>query len=559
MKNWLLGMALASSLSAFAQGTVCNADGTVTFQYKNENAHKVAVDVQFAGRHDMKQNPETKLWTVTLGPAAPDMYPYHFIVDGVDVMDPECKQYFPNEGFKNSLLEIPDQKGALAHDILPVKHGNVEYIHYYSKSLGGVNNAVVYTPYGYETSNKSYPVFYVISGTTDTEDVFFKVGRVNFILDNLIAKGKAKEMIIVMPYGNPGKLREQRQKDIKSVTDGFDIFGNDFNNDLMPYIEKHYRTINDADHRAIAGFSRGGNQALMNGLLHLDKFSYLCSYSSFTSMDLPKVYDNAKETNKKIHLFWMGIGKDDFLYGTSRDYMEFLDKKGIKTIKEFTEGKFGHTWMNCKYFLSRTLPLLFNPKASAKAMKKCAPAPKATGKEVPFTPSVMAKLFQKPVVSPEFTKDNIIFRFKAPDATNVYLNSYADNTSEVPVSIMMKKDAEGIWSVSLPKYFDRKLYYFVVNGDGNKTEGMKVVDPNNMYYLQEGDKAFSVVKPNEMSSTFDKYAKLVYDFNQNKVTFVPVEGGDWNVDGASKSYSLDDKEAGKAYFLFLASASPYLK
>ncbi len=553
-------MLLLSSASAFAQSTICNADGTVTFQYKNENAHQVAVDVQFAGRHEMKRNPQSKLWTVTLGPAAPDMYPYHFVVDGVDIMDPECKQYFPNEGFKNSLLEIPDKKTHLPHDILAVKHGNVEYIHYYSKSLGTVNNALVYTPYGYEKSNKRYPVFYVISGTTDTEEVFYKVGRVNYILDNLIAKGKAKEMIIVMPYGNPGKLQDSKPKDIKSVADGFDMFGKDLNDDLMPYIEKNYRTINDADHRAIGGFSRGGNQALMNGLLHLDKFSYLCSYSSFTSTQLPGVYDNAQETNGKIHLFWMGIGKDDFLYGTSRDYMEFLDKKGIKAIKEFTEGKFGHTWMNCKYFLSRTLPLLFNPTASAEAMKHCDSAPKARGDEKPFTPEVMAKLFPKPVVSPEFSGDTIIFRFKAADAKNVYLMG-----GPKAYPLVMSKDSEGIWTYKFLKRNSLTRYYF--NVDGNiadlmafKKSGIDVVDPNNMYYMQEGDKGYSILMRQDQSVTqpADKYGKLIYDFNKNTVTYLPVENDGWTEQGSIK-YKLTDKNADKAYLTYLASISTYLQ
>ena len=126
--------------------TTCNADGTVTFRYRNDQAKEVLVDVQFAGRHPMQRDAETGLWTVTLGPAAPDMYPYCFIVDGVSIMDPACEQYFPNEGFKNSLLEIPARDTALPHDIKDVPHGSIDYIHYYSKSLGATNQAVVCTP-----------------------------------------------------------------------------------------------------------------------------------------------------------------------------------------------------------------------------------------------------------------------------------------------------------------------------------------------------------------------------------------------------------------------------
>ena len=149
-----------------------NNDGTVTFQYKNDSAKNVLVDVQFAGRKEMTRGADGT-WTVTLGPAAPDMYPYCFIVDGISVMDPMNPQYFPNEGFKNSLLEIPSQESPLAHDIRDVAHGRVEYVHYYSKSLGATNNAIVYLPPRYmEDQQKKYPVFYLISGTTDTEEVY---------------------------------------------------------------------------------------------------------------------------------------------------------------------------------------------------------------------------------------------------------------------------------------------------------------------------------------------------------------------------------------------------
>ena len=130
-KTILLQLFLGWTAIAAAQSTICHEDGTVTFQYKNDQAKEVMVDVQFAGRNAMKRDAQG-LWTVTLGPAAPDMYPYCFIVDGVSVMDPENPQYFPNEGFKNSLLEIPAREGSLAHDIKNVPHGSLEYIHYYS-------------------------------------------------------------------------------------------------------------------------------------------------------------------------------------------------------------------------------------------------------------------------------------------------------------------------------------------------------------------------------------------------------------------------------------------
>ena len=602
-RSLLCVAALLCSMTGWAQqkSTVCNADGTVTFTYKNDNAKEVLVDVQFAGRQPMKRDAQTGLWTATLGPAAPDMYPYCFIVDGVSVMDPLCDQYFPNEGFKNSLLEIPATSGSLAHDIKQVPHGRVEYIHYYSNSLRGTNNAIVYLPPGYMTDrDRYYPVFYLISGTTDTEEVYYKVGRVNYILDNLIAEGVAKEMIVVLPYGNPTKLlpsaggmfgrmggqrggRRGGQRQMGRMPQGGmqggmqggfpggmqggmqggfpggmnggmqggfpgggmpqggfqggmpqggfpgggmpqggfpggmpqggmpqggmpsgmaggmaggmgafggDVFGNDLVNDLMPYIESRYRTINDRDHRAIGGFSRGGNQGLSCGLRNLDKFSYLCSYSSFTSQDIPNVYDNAEDTNGKIRLFWLGVGTDDFLYGTARDYMEFLDKKGIRTVKEFTTDKYGHTWMNAKYFLDKSLRLVFNPKASEEAMKNGKPAPAATGNEQAFTPTVMARLFPTPIVSPQYDRESVTFRFKAPDAKQVMLK-----TELIDKPLAMEKDTAGVWSVVVKdNALETFEYYFLV-------DGTQVADPNNMELSP-----CVGFKPSVCSSPFNNYS-----------------------------------------------------
>ena len=456
------------------------------------------------------------VWTATLGPAAPDMYPYCFIVDGVSIMDPANPNYFPNEGFKNSLLEIPGN-GTLPHDICDVPHGRMEYVHYYSKSLGGTNNAVVYLPPSYMSEQqKRYPVFYLISGTTDTEEVYYKVGRVNYILDNLIASKQAKDMIVVLPYGNPTKLQPRRQEGdgMPQTHFGGDVFSLDLINDLMPYIEKNFRTKADRDHRAIGGFSRGGNQALYNGLANLDKFSYLCSYSSFTSTDIPGVYDHAAETNKKIHLFWLGVGTDDFLYGNARDYMQFLDDKGIVSVKEFTNDKFGHTWMNAKYFLSKTLPLLFNKKAAEEARKTAKPAPAATGKEPQFTPSVMARMFPRPIISPDYDDQGVTFRFKAPDAAKVELE--CEMLSE---PILMTKDTSGVWSTKLTDYlFDTFKYCFVV-------DGTRVADPCNMFLSPDQGFKYSIAdnpaSPFNFASQGDiPHGRTGYDLDRREAWYM---------------------------------------
>ncbi len=512
LSTLLLGWATCVSAQS---STVCNADGTVTFNYKNDSAKTVMVDVQFAGRKPMTRGADGT-WTATLGPAAPDMYPYCFVVDGISVMDPENPNYFPNEGFKNSLLEIPGG-GTLPHDIRDVPHGRLEYVHYFSKSLGGTNNAVVYLPPDYIIDQqKKYPVFYLISGTTDTEEVYYKVGRVNYILDNLLADKQAKDMIVVLPYGNPTKLllRKPEGDGMPQTRFGGDVFSKDLIEDLMPYIEKNYRTINNRDHRAIGGFSRGGNQALYNGLTNLDKFSYLCSYSSFTSTDIPSVYDNASDTNKKLHLFWLGVGTDDFLYGNARDYMQFLDDKGIRSVKELTTDKYGHTWMNAKYFLSKTLPLLFNKKASEEAMKNGKPAPAATGKEQQFTPGVMARLFPRAIVSPEYGPQGITFRFKAPEAKKVELEC-----EMLPENLQMQRDSDGVWTLTTADYlFETFKYCFVV-------DGTRVADPSNMYLSPDRGFKYSVadnpISPFNFASQGDiPHGRTGYDVDRQEAWYM---------------------------------------
>ena len=377
---FLMAAAITGTVSAQAgvwwqqaPSTVINPDNTVTINYRNANAKSVKVLTQFSNNVDMTKG-ANGVWTATIGPAEPDIYPYHFEVDGISVMDPQCAEWFPNETFKNSLLDMRGDKLSALKD---VPHGSVDYLNYWSPGLEMFIPVIVYTPPFYDdpkNKDKHYPVMYLISGTTDTEEVYFKVGKMNLILDNLIAEGKAKEMILVLPYGNATLLKTERQPQQQGGRGGMGgmggfggmgggyNFNSDFVNVLMPFVESNYRTINDADHRGIGGFSRGGNQGLAIGLSNLDKFTYLCSYSSFTQVRDAQ-FEDSDAFNSKVHLFWSGIGTDDFLYGNSKDLMQMLDKHNIKNVKVFTHDKFGHTWMNARYWLEKSFPLLFQDQA----------------------------------------------------------------------------------------------------------------------------------------------------------------------------------------------------
>ncbi|MCF0168687.1 MAG: hypothetical protein HUJ93_08635, partial [Bacteroidales bacterium] len=246
---------------------------------------------------------------------------------------------------------------------------------------------------------------------------------------------------------------------------------------------------------------RGGNQGLRTGLLNLDKFSYLCSYSSFTFTNLPNVFDNAEDTNSKINLFWAGVGTDDFLYGSARDFTEFLDNKGITCVKEYTTNKFGHTWMNAKYFLDKTYRLLFNPEASKAAMDNAQPTMAKTGEEKEFTPSVMARLFPRPIVSPELDGNNVTFRIKAPKAQKVLLES-----EMLSAPLAMECDSDGVWSATVKDLVpDVYCYNFCV-------DGTKICDAQNMYLAPDFGFKRSVLNMPEAA----------YNVNAVKCEYTPV-------------------------------------
>lgn len=333
-------------------------DNRVTFRYRAPDAGKVLVDAQFESEPVAMTLDTSGVWSITLGPVKPDVYPYSFLVDGIRVMDPGNPHYFPNERFKGSLVDIRGETPAV-HSLKEVPHGVVNYEYYPSQTLGTTARVLVYTPPGYEESaGKYYPVFYLISGATDTEETCFKVGRANLIADNLIAAGKAVPMIIVMPYGNPAALLPAGAQPV----DQGELFGRDLLSDLMPYIEANYRTLNDRNHRAIGGFSRGGGQTLRIGLGNLDRFSWICCYSAYLgreefARDFRHVYENPGKTNEMLDLLWISVGNDDFLYQRTIDFIDILQGYGIDHKTLVSTG--GHTWMNVKLYLAETVKCLF--------------------------------------------------------------------------------------------------------------------------------------------------------------------------------------------------------
>lgn len=337
-----------------------NADNSVTFRYLAPHAKEVKLNAQFLKAHLAMAKDSSGVWSVTTGPVKPDMYPYCFIVDGISVADPRNSVVFPNEGFQNSVVEITGSS-PLVHTLQDVPHGTVSYQYYNSAELG-IRPVVIYTPPGYaEDSKTTYPVLYLLHGTTDTEETWTKVGRANVILDNLIAQGKSKPMIIVMPYGRAYPVISKSSGSLRNW-ENLQEFKKDFINNLVPFVEQNYRIKKGKDNRAIAGFSGGGGTSLYLGLNNPEMFSWVCGFAPGMLKDEfernnETIFGNPAKANQRLRLFWIGVGKEDFLYNVNSDYMKILDEKGIKHEKFISEG--GHTWMNCKLYLATIAQKLF--------------------------------------------------------------------------------------------------------------------------------------------------------------------------------------------------------
>ena len=328
--------------------------GRITFNYEAPNARKVELSGQFLEKNIPMVRNSRGIWSATVKPAEADIYPYNFVVDGVSAQAQNNMDIFPNENFKASLLEIPDPDAL--YTVNDVPHGKVQYCTYKSDVMGEYRQMLVYTPADYEKGNKKYPVFYLVSGTTDTEETWFKVGKVNVILDNLIAQGKAVPMIVVMPYGNV--FGSTPSPTTLAAAKMYQKFEEELTECVMPFVEKNFRTKNTRENRAIGGFSRGGGQSLFTVYSNFDKFSWLASYSAYLTPEVMDIYfPDLQNDIKSLDLMWFGVGTSDFLYQNVLDHQNYFDQKGISYEKMFTEG--GHTWMNARTYLAETLQKFF--------------------------------------------------------------------------------------------------------------------------------------------------------------------------------------------------------
>lgn len=323
------------------------SDGRVTFRFYAPQAHLVCVSVEYLeGLRPLRQG-ENGIWSITLGPFEPELYSYNFVIDGISTVDPRNPVIKIGTGTTQSLLDIPGEPPLFFNE-RPTARGAVHLHRYDSEKLGTTRGLNIYTPPGYTLEQDiSYPVLYLLHGAGDNERGWSTVGRANVILDNLIAEKKAVPMIVVMPDGHaPG---------VEGVENPF---GEDLVKVIIPFVENNYRVSKGSRFRALAGLSMGGFQTLDIGLRHSDLFNWIGVFSA----GINESYENTHRAfldsaNEKLDLFWVAIGKTDFLWERNERLLKLLRNKGVLHTSVTSEG--GHTWKNWRSYLHEFAQLLF--------------------------------------------------------------------------------------------------------------------------------------------------------------------------------------------------------
>jgi enterochelin esterase-like enzyme len=332
-------------------------DRRVTFRLQAPAANAVSVSGEFmSGSKQLEKNAQG-LWSIAIGPLEPEIYNYNFSIDGVRTIDPNNPhvKIGSTPSTIASILEIRGEHPAF-YDAQPVPHGEIRTDWYDSKSLKTIRRLTVYTPPGYDPGAATrYPVLYLFHGANADEAAWTRLGHVNLILDNLLAAGKARPFVVVMPFGYgvpPGSGSSQNSA----------MFERDLLGDVIPFVESHYTVKADREHRAIAGLSMGGGQSLGIGLNHLGMFSYVAGFSAaLRPADFQKnfggVIADPAGANRKLRLLWIGCGAEDSLFGPAENFSKFLDEARIKHVFRKSDG--AHTWMVWRHYLNEVAPLLF--------------------------------------------------------------------------------------------------------------------------------------------------------------------------------------------------------
>lgn len=356
-------------------------NNTVTFRFKAPKAVRVQLTGDFLpvqknakfeapGIVDLKEGQKGVWEYTTPEPLKPELYSYSFIVDGLRMNDPANVYLIRDVSTLTNVFIIGGDRADF-YKVNPVPHGTVSRIWYDSPALGLERRMTVYTPVGYETSGKRYPVLYLLHGMGGDEEAWISLGRTAQILDNLIAQGKARPMIVVMPNGNasqeaaPGESSRGMVPPTMQLPKTMEGSYEQAFPEIVKFIDKNYRTIKSKSGRAIAGLSMGGFHSLHISKQYPDMFNYI---GLFSAAIMPNkevsspIYENMEgklkvQFDKNPALYWIAIGKTDFLYKANEEYRKLLDEKGYKYT--YYESDEGHIWKNWRIYLTEFVPMLF--------------------------------------------------------------------------------------------------------------------------------------------------------------------------------------------------------
>jgi enterochelin esterase-like enzyme len=355
--------------------------GRVQIRVKAPDANKVRLNFWSGPKLDMEKKADG-FWTITTPPLVPGLHYYTLIVDGAEMSDPNSRAFFGG-GKYASMVEVPEA-GSTYYSIQDVPHGQVREIWYNSKITGTWRHALVYLPPNYDTqAGMRYPVLYLQHGAGEDETGWIRQGHANFILDNLIAAGSCKPMIIVMAYGY-ARCAGQAPPDLtgkpfgspemmKAMQDMAAAFEDDVTQVLIPYVDSTFRTLSDRDHRAMAGLSMGGMQTFQITLNHLDLFSYIGGFSGAGGMlvlgdrkldpktDYNGVFADPAAFARKVHLLWLGVGTKEperMRTGILRLHAS-LQEANIRHVF-YESADTDHEWQTWRRDLKDFAPRLFN-------------------------------------------------------------------------------------------------------------------------------------------------------------------------------------------------------
>ena len=338
---------------------------SVTFRLKADYATVVKLSGSWmpnpwGGTIDMTRG-ENNVWEVTIPLPEPEIYTYNFVADGVAVNDPQ-NVMVQRDGTRYLSMLLVDGERTENYKAAE-QRGTVSHPWYDSKILGINRRLTVYTPYGYEANPKAkYPVLYLLHGAGGDEEAWSSMGRTAQILDNLIAKGLAKPMIVVMPNGNPNQQAAQTFGLPTTEYDWRDpanrnLYVQSLVEEIVPFIEKNYRTVAKKSHRAIAGLSMGGGHTIAASGMYPNAFDYICplSMGAQRTPELDAQLQGIKKAGYK--LYWLACGNTDFLFENANELDAALTANGLEHTYYVSEG--GHVWANWRLYLNTFAPLLF--------------------------------------------------------------------------------------------------------------------------------------------------------------------------------------------------------